>query len=331
MSEKRKSRRPGSGRKQAFLILCTAVTVAMGWFLNRSGPLAGWADRLLGRSPKEQVMQPAADPPATPPENVPADQSIPQPEPPRTDPLEQRYRELVETFLDDRHRPETGSSTTLHLVDGGTVTGSLQDIKPGRIVLKLDYGVMTYPIHRVHPKDLDRLFPERKAARKAMAALQRELKHARKDTAAPAPRAPATEKTREPTPQHNRELRYDPRRAATPDVLRPPLKAFAAWLEMQHRRVGGKIADGLFAKSHGQAVVLYVRLNRGFFEQDYDTRFATAEATQRIWAIRCAAAGVVNRLTDAHVVLLAPDGSITGGSTPEDAAAVWIRHDRGTH
>jgi hypothetical protein len=325
MGAKPTKRPANSGRLIAFVMLCAVVGAGLAWFLDQSGPLEGWLGRALGKT-EEKAVQPA-EPEAQPP--LPAAQNEPGPgsEPQSPDDeLEKRYHALVDTYLSELPRQRAGDKITLRLVDGEKVTGTLEDLKPGRVVVGMQYGTISYPIHRIRRKDVDRLFPERRAHRLALAELHRELATAQTDDTQAA--VPHRQKETTPpdadTAPDDTQLAYDPTREPTPESLKPTLKQFAQWLEMQHRRVGGKIADGLFAKKQGPNAVLYVRLNDSFAEQDYDTRFAIAEGMQQVWGLRCLSNHVVRRATDAHIVLLDGGGDIAGGSTPGDATAVWV-------
>lgn len=325
----RHAKRPSpSGRLPAFLVFCAVVALGAAWFLNVSGPLEGWLDRLLKARPETPAAPAAPEAPRTE-GALDAEQdhtgNAPEPGTAPND-LETRYRTLVSRYLAELPRHEPGADVTLRLVDGRKIKGTLKEVKPGRILLTMQYGTMSYPIHRISERDVDRLFPERTAHRRALAALHREL------TPVPEQEQPGTRQpdtaisggAATPSEPGDGQLVYDPSRQPTPESLRPTLEQFAQWLEMQHRRVGGRIADGLFAKEQGRSAVLYVRLNESFAEQDYDTRFAIAEGMQQVWGLRCLSNGVVRKATDAHIVLLDGRGDIAGGSTQADATAVWV-------
>lgn len=118
---------------------------------------------------------------------------------------------------------------------------------------------------------------------------------------------------------------YDFTPAPTPVVAKSVLKEFASWLERQHRSVGGKIADSMYAKAGNGRLVVFLQVNPEFMAQDFDTRLLLAESIQEYWAERCATLRLCGR-RDAHAVFLDPDGSrIVGGSRPENATEVWMR------
>ena len=96
---------------------------------------------------------------------------------------------------------------------------------------------------------------------------------------------------------------------------------------MQHRRVGGRIAEKIFAKEHGDDIVLYVISSRLFRRQDYDLRFTVAEAMWKLWSVKCLGHNVVVNPKKCHMVLIdkTKKNKIIGGSTVEDGSNIWIK------
>jgi len=117
---------------------------------------------------------------------------------------------------------------------------------------------------------------------------------------------------------------YDPSPGKTPGRLRPAITAFGQWLNYQHRRVGGKIADKIYAKQHGQHPVVYCVMNPSFADQDYDVRYQIAEGMWQFWGLRCQSSGVVGDPNHTHIVLIDSNNKIIGGSSPQDGARIWV-------
>ncbi|MCK5806354.1 MAG: hypothetical protein KAI66_26215, partial [Lentisphaeria bacterium] len=103
----------------------------------------------------------------------------------------------------------------------------------------------------------------------------------------------------------------------------PALQAFGKWLEMQHRRVGGRIATRISARRQKGNAVLYLVMDPAFLEQDYDLRHRMAVGIQQIWAFRCQGMGLAD-LSSAHLVMVGTKERIVGGSRPDDASDIWV-------
>lgn len=125
-----------------------------------------------------------------------------------------------------------------------------------------------------------------------------------------------------PPPMAAYELPPEP----TPASMRPTVLAVSEWLEMQHRRVGGKIADELSGNRQGHLAVLYLTVNPAFRQQDRRLQLQIAEGIWRYWAERATGADLAGRLGDAHLVLLNANGEIIGGSRFASASKQWIRN-----
>ncbi|MBT3375927.1 MAG: hypothetical protein HN742_40560 [Lentisphaerae bacterium] len=259
------------------------------------------------------------------------------------------YERLVAGYLKKLPAPNLGKKYKILLRNRQAVEGKLIDISPGKITLQMRYGELTYALHQVHPKSTTKLFPERAAHFMAMRALKKkreaEAEAARKREQAaqaalvrPARPDPAggTEIATAPTPPRPQRLlpartgapTYNTTAAKTPEHLLETVRAFGTWLKFQHQRVGGRIADKIHAKQQGGSVVLYLNANALFLQQDYGTRFQLTEGLYKFWAFRCDAHRVIRELSDAHVVLVGPNGKIIGGSAPRNSADIWVEKDR---
>lgn len=122
-----------------------------------------------------------------------------------------------------------------------------------------------------------------------------------------------------------KEENYPQPPETTPDEMRPSVQAFSEWLEVQHRRVGGKIADRVSGDRQGRRAVLYLTVNPAFLEQERELRMQIAEGVWRYWAERATAAGLAPRLGSAHVVFLDHNSEIVGGSKPSSASSIWVQ------
>jgi hypothetical protein len=204
--------------------------------------------------------------------------------------------------------------------------------------MMLEYGTMAYAINQITRKTVNQLFPERAAKLMAMKELRRRHqpqapapeRRASKADARPGTGAPGQVAADDEDVAYNpaTPVKYDPTPAPTPERLTGVVKEFGGWMTYQHRRVGGKIADKVYAKQQGLASVMYLVVNPLFLKQSYDLRFQLAEGLQKFWAFRCEGAGICG-VPDAHLVLLDPNGRMIGGSTPDDSSDVWVAKDTG--
>ncbi|MDX9978962.1 MAG: hypothetical protein RBU25_02835 [Lentisphaeria bacterium] len=336
-------------------LLLVLVTLAV--ILEFDGPCKGWFGRLRGRLQPVPAApaQPAATqpPPAVPAPTPPAPSAAtvpPSPEPEAEEPapparseLEERYEAIYRRILAELPQPKVGDPCQLTLLQGEQVQGTIAKLEAGRITLRMEYGTMTYPVHVIEPRDTLRLFPTIAARYRALAELRQQDQPPSPALPAPvtaiflaAPPASATTPTAATTPlpappvappppteSRTQVFRYDPTPGPTPEELKPTLAAFGDWLKSQHRRVGGRIADRIFARQQAGRAVLYLQLDPLFLSQDYSIRFQTAEGIQIFWGLRCESSGVA-RADRAHVVLLDQAGKIVGGSRLEDPAVIWL-------
>lgn len=134
-----------------------------------------------------------------------------------------------------------------------------------------------------------------------------------------------TSSTQEHSTASAKEDNYAQPPKSTPDEMRPSVQAFSEWLEVQHRRVGGKIADRVAGRRQGRRAILYLTVNPAFLEQERELRMQIAEGVWRYWAERATAAGLARRLGAAHVVFLNHNSEIVGGSKPSSASSIWVQ------
>lgn len=337
-------------------LLMVLVTLAV--ILEFDGPCKGWFGRLRERLQPAPAAptQPAATttPPAVlpspPPPPVATVASSPEPEaaepaPPARSELEERYEAIFRRILAELPQPNVGDACEFTLLQGERVQGTIAKLEAGRITLRMEYGTMTYPVHVIEPRDTLRLFPTIAARYRALAELRQQNQPPQSAPPAPVtaislapptvsattptalttpvPPPPAAPPPPAPTVSRTQVFRYDPTPGPTPEELKPTLAAFGDWLVSQHRRVGGRIADRIFARQQADRAVLYLQLDPLFLSQDYSIRFQTAEGIQLFWGLRCESSGVA-RSDHAHVVLLDQAGNIVGGSRLEDPAVIWL-------
>jgi hypothetical protein len=324
------------------ILICLATMgAALAVILDRNGPYSGWIANLRQRmvprangAPSEPhpvpetPMTPATPPPPAQPPTpagelgrpVPAE---PLPEPPPRSSLERHYDELYQRFLADLPKPRLGRTYELKTRRGERIRGKLEKLEPGLVTLRLKHGTMAYPVHILAREDVLRLFPEIAARSRALAAVQ-EGDATEKPAGRPLPAG--TESLPPSAPSGSAppsQPCYDPTPGPTPEELKPTLLAFGDWLKTQHRRVGGRIADRIFARLQADSAVLYLRMDPMFLAQDYGTRYQIAESVQTFWGLRCESNSVA-KVSHAHVVLLDQSGQIIGGSRPYAAAEIWL-------
>jgi hypothetical protein len=279
--------------------------------------------------------------------------------------LEKEYDEIYARHIGRFTRPALGQKVEVKFWDGNTLEGKLIGLTSASATLEIQYGTITCPVQRVHPSMYPVLFPEQAARQVALQELSQ--RHAPPQPVAAAvaptvavaepdggrPPAPVGEPAGpvadpgdpgetvaggpgepEPDPAPARvtaaaAIRYDPAPAKTPEPLRAAITAFGQWLNVQHRRVGGRIGQRIYAKQQGHAAVLYMVVDPSFTEQTYDIRYQIAEGIWQFWGLRCETAGNVRDPRDAHLVMIDDKGRILGGSTPDDGARIWVERKKG--
>lgn len=260
------------------------------------------------------------------------------------DEMQQLFEARFAQRLAEIPPPEVGKTYQVRMRDGGEVSGVLAQFADGRIVLRTAHGSIALPIDRVNRRDSMALFPREAARQLALQDVQRRVDELIDAKVATAPQAaasvapsakPAATAVGEPAPEAPVAAvasvsstkvdrpKYDPRPAPTPESLKPAMTAFAEWLTAQHRRVGARIVDRLFAKEQAGNAVLYLVMDSAFLGQEYDIRHRTTVGIQQFWSFRCQGLGVAD-LASSHVVLLDGNGRLVGGSRPEDAADIWV-------
>lgn len=330
--------------------------VAIAVVLEFRGPYQGWVERLAKTIEERTPPNPPAPTAATAPDTAEAvatsttqptetiSTDPPAPPSPAKSEAEKLYDALFEKHMAALKPPTIGNNYKIKLRDRNIVEGQLSAVSPGKVVLKVPFGTMTYPVHRIDPSCYPFLFPEQIAKRLALKDLQAQLTPPEPEPVAPKPitaarpAAPARPKPTEtapppplpkpdplpmPDPVVAARFAYDTAPEPTPDHLQSKVQEFGMWLRQQHRRLGGKLANKIYAKQHGYRVVLYIDMHQNFLVQDYDLRHQLAESIWKLWSFRCLSGGKVANVEDSHICLLT-NGKQIGGSTPEDGAAIWV-------
>ena len=286
----------------------------------------------------------------------------PEVEKPKGSTFKEQYEALYKKFRKKLKNPVVGKEYKIYLGSKGKttcVTGILKKHTPGKVVIKSGKVTATYPINVVNKRSYPKLFPERAAQMLALNVLKKQLKEKKlkaqkekeaamlaeqkknqpaetitsnisqeeKATVASAKESADTAVSAQPQAQAQTAgpLKYDPSPNPTPEYLKAPLKTFVQWVEMQQRKMHGKIANKVYAKQQGDKVVLYLQPSKLFRAQDYDVRYSVTNGMWQIWGFKCIDAGVAYSPEDAHIVLVDEKNKIIGGSTIKDSSAIWVK------
>jgi hypothetical protein len=279
--------------------------------------------------------------------------------------FKEKYDKLYKKFKKKLKKPIIGREYTVVLgskVASGKIVGILKKRTPGKIVIKSGKVTATYPINVVNKQSYPKLFPERAAQMLALNAIKKEMKAKinaakkkkeeeiiakkeaiKKASLASKSKAVASKAIDETltsmekhedtsatvasvtTADNGALKKYNPKPLPTPEHLKVPLKTFAEWLEMQRRKMHGKIAKKIYAKQYGDQVVVYLQATNLFKAQDYDFRYSVTNGMWQIWGFKCVDAGVVYTPENAHIVILDSKNKIIGGSTIKDSSAIWVK------
>lgn len=264
-------------------------------------------------------------------------------------PLEEEFQEIYEEVLAILPKPEKDRVYTIRTRDQQELRGQLLDIRPGRLFVRTKYGTLAIPISALHPREVKRFFPSREARNRALEILAfRERRRAEAAAAAqpaesddspeiasvsPPPSEPEAAVSLVVTPPmrgNGGPVEFNPSPAKSDPSLLPLVRNFAGWLEVQHRRVGGKIADKAYARRQNGAAILYLVMHPQFLAQEYETQFQFAESLWQFWAFRARDFGAVSAPERAYIVFLDPHQEIIGGSRPDSGGNVWMKGGRST-
>ncbi len=279
-------------------------------------------------------------------------------EPQDEDDYQKLYKEMYAYALGKTTKPRVGRNYRVEKRDGGDVAGRLMVISPKQAIFK----VSPTEDEKVTPQDLSvsgvrTIFPQYYARRVALAKLdeimeERGAKVAKEDDKEEDPELAAAEKPeiKPETPDQDTVAavtktpkidytpaeitfrkktsplkEYDPSYAKTPKILGKAVKSYGDWLTYQSNRAGGPIATKIYAKEHGDDIVLYMEMSKLFLAQKYSTRSLVCEQLWHMWSRKCREHGRVKSLDEAHIVLLDNKGKVVGGSRVNSPSDVWVK------
>lgn len=110
----------------------------------------------------------------------------------------------------------------------------------------------------------------------------------------------------------------------TPQHLLSPVTKTANWLEMQQRRIGGKLATRISAVQEERKVILSLQVTELFTDQDRATKQRFAETLQQFWATTCAHSGRIPRNSDAHVLITDSEQNVVVLSADRDGSVLKV-------
>ena len=328
---------------KASIIIILVILLIFGGLIasNYVGPGKGWVDKILtDKSDKEKIVESVPSVPTPEPAKI--TPTIPE-APPKVEPkkkeeesaennVKKLYDSLFAKYRKKFPDPKIGKTYDVYLKSGKT-RGKLKDFSDGKIVIQKTGVTVTYRLDIVSKKSYPKLFPKKAAKILALKELkkvleeqvageeakQNEQEYTVVDAKATAsnsiPRSSSSSKT----------FSYNPEAQATPKRLKKPLASFAEWVQVQQRRVGGRLGEKIYAKQQGRNVVLYMETSKLFRQQSYDVRFTVAEGMWQIWGFKCIDHGVTRTPNQAHIVLVDKKGRIIGGSSKDDASNVWVK------
>lgn len=335
-NQKKKS--ADAGKASIIIIIIILLVVGGVIISNFVGPGKGWIDQLVkGKKIEEKVVESVPEP-ETPKPLPPEKKTVEEPKTAETEQKEEKsevqklYDSLFAKYRQKFPDPAIGKTYDVYL-KSATVRGKLKEFSDGKIVIQKTGVTVTYRIDTVSKKSYPTLFPKKAAKILAL----KEMKKILEERVAT---AEADEKNQEYTVVTNKtsastlpssqgaspsKFAYEPEAQATPERLKKPLAAFAEWVKMQQRRVGGKLGEKIYAKQQGRNVVLYMETSKLFRQQSYDIRFTVAEGMWQIWGFKCLDHGAARGTNQTHIVLLDNKNKIIGGSTKDDSSNIWVK------
>lgn len=309
------------------IVLIIAAVVAS----NFIGPSKGWVEKTMEefRNKKHKVIT-TKDPDTIPKKPV-VDPKIEIKDPvqkvedvvvkaPEKSETEKLLEKLFEKYNKKYKDPIVGKKYLLHLKNGAKIAGVLKEYSEGKIVFKQQYGSVMYPLHNIHKKSYKTFFPKQMAKHMALKEFKELMSEQVKvkEVVEQVLVASASYK-----PEAYKSFAYDTSAAKTTELLKKVLSNFTNWVQVQQKRMGGKIATRVCAKKQGRHVALYMTVSDMFMQQGYDWRFVITEGMWRIWSMKCYDNNQVSSLTRAHIVLIDSKGRIVGGSTEKNASSIW--------
>jgi len=303
---------------------------------NFIGPVKGWGDKILKSrdvttakktEPKEPKKIEVVKPAPKVPKIVKIEDEKPKEEVKVKSKLQELYDSLFKKYRKKFKDPVIGKEYDVYL-KSGTISGKLKYFNDGRIVIQKIGMTVTYQVNVVSKRSYPKLFPKKAAKILALKEMKSILEQQEADAISSESETPeaVVVKKRKASPRiKNKKMVYDPSAAPTSEELKKPLRLFAEWVKVQHRRMGGKIADSIYAKKVGRNTVLYMKTSKLFRKQDYDVRFSVTEGMWQMWGFKCIDYRIISTPNQAHLVLLDGKNRIIGGSTTNDASNIWVK------
>ena len=347
------------------IIASNFIGPTKGWITRMVNPPAPATATVKPEAPKPTVEEPKQEEETPKPQEAPKEEVKPKEEPKQVvekkPTFKEKYDKLYKKYKKKLKKPVIGREYTVVLgnpVAKREIKGILKKRTPGKIVIKSGKVTATYPINAVNKRSYPKLFPERAAQMLALNTIKKEMKakileakrkreealaqkkaEANKQIAANTKSDAVGETVDNIEKQDDTSAtvasiaasdngilkKYDPTPQPTPEHLKVPLKTFAQWIEMQQRKMHGKIAKKIYAKQYGDQVVLFLEASNLFQEQDYDFRYSVTNGMWQIWGFKCVDAGAIYTPENAHIVLINKKNKIIGGSTIKDSSAVWVK------
>jgi len=323
-----------------FLLMAVGVIVS-----NSMGPGKGWVGKILkGKPRKKQRVRPKKSPlkpVAVKPVVVKPFKPLKPVEPVSVEPpkviakvetekkkkaqpsVQELYDSLFKKYRKKFPDPEIGKEYVVYL-KSGKAKGKLKSFSDGKIVIQRSGATITYRMNKISKRSYPKLFPKKAAKILALKELKRTLKE----------NAAAEKAMREEdeyialktggTVNGNRKFKFEVEAQPTPERLKKPLVAFADWVKVQQRRIGGRLGEKIYAKQQGRNVVLYMQTSKLFRKQSYDVRFSVVEGMWQVWGFKCIDYGAARAPNQAYIVLLDKKNRIIGGSAINDASDIWV-------
>ena len=352
MSKTVERSRKTSTPKGGVLVFLVLLAVAGAFVANTTGPWKGWIERIKNPQAADSTEQAQVDREGDLEEDAADARKMPgaidqmaneesvykegafvakAPEDDSGSKVDSEFEALYKEFLSKLKVPKPGDSIKLLLSDNTTVvSGKIRSITNVAVKVEIDKGMIGYAMQALSERSQRALFPKRTA--KILAAREfTRRRQAKLEVSKPAATKPAAMKrtgtqttAAKAASGTTRTVKYDARPSATPEHLRSSVEAIGVWIQAQQRRMGGKLANRVFAKQPDkQNVVLYVYMHDNFLQQDHEWRYQVTEGIWRIWSLRAVDAGIVSGPSQGHVVLVGRKNKIIGGSAAREASELW--------
>ena len=237
---------------------------------------------------------------------------------------ELRLEELYEQELAKLPKPVFGKRVQIQLKTGDKYFTHVAKVVGPRIYLeKMEpyNGSMNFPYTALTAKVVKHYFPKYIAKMKAMKLLEEEMAAKIK----PLPELSSVASSSPTSGIISTFDKWSPQPVATPKFMALAVEEFDDWVAAQARRTGVNLADKVFGKRQGGALVLYVYASSKFVGNDYDTRLQLADGMRQFWGMRCMSNGL-GKSSNAYVCIV--DGRkkerVGGSVSTKSAEEVFV-------